>query len=41
MEQFYETYMNSKIVSPLVSQISWTNNIIIFSHESTIEEKED
>ena len=27
-------------MSPLVSQISWTNNIVIFSHKSSIEEKE-
>ena len=40
MMQFYETYKDNEIVSPLVSQISWTNNIIIFSHPSTIEEKE-
>ena len=40
MVQFYETYKDNEIVSPLVAQISWTNNILIFSHESTIEEKE-
>ncbi len=40
MIQFYETYKDNEIVSPLVSQISWTNNLIIFSHESSIEEKE-
>ena len=40
MMQFYETYKDNEIVSPLVSQISWTNNLIIFSHESSIEEKE-
>ena len=40
MIQFYETYKDNEIVSPLVTQISWTNNIIIFSHPSTIEEKE-
>ncbi len=38
--QFYDTYCDYEIVSPLVSQISWTNNIVIFSHKSTIEEKE-
>ena len=38
--QFYETYHNYSIVSPLVSQISWTNNLLIFSRESSIEEKE-
>ena len=40
MIQFYETYAGNEIVSPLVSQISWTNNIVIFSHKSSIEEKE-
>jgi len=40
MMQFYDTYKDNEIVSPLVSQISWTNNLIIFSHKSTIEEKE-
>lgn len=39
MIQFYETYAGNEIVSPLVSQISWTNNIVIFSHQSSIEEK--
>lgn len=38
--QFYETYRDNIIVSPLVRQISWTNNIIIFSHKSSLEEKE-
>lgn len=40
MMQFYETYKDNEIVSPLVSQISWTNNLVIFSHKSSIEEKE-
>jgi len=40
MVQFYETYKDSEIVAPLVRQISWSNNILIFSHESTIDEKE-
>lgn len=40
MIQFYETYAGNEIVSPLVSQISWTNNIVIFSHQSSLEEKE-
>lgn len=40
MMQFYETYKDNEILSPLVSQISWTNNLIIFSHRSSIEEKE-
>lgn len=40
MMQFYDTYKDNEIVAPLVRQISWTNNLIIFSHKSTIEEKE-
>lgn len=40
MIQFYETYKDYEIVAPLVRQISWTNNIIIFSNTSSIEEKE-
>ena len=40
MIQFYETYRDNVIVSPLVTQISWTNNLIILSSTKTIEEKE-
>lgn len=40
MKQFYETYKDYPIVSPLVTQISWTNNLIILSSTNTIEEKE-
>lgn len=40
MVQFYETYCENEIVAPLVRQISWTNNILIFSHKSSLEEKE-
>lgn len=40
MMQFYETYKENEIVSPLVSQISWTNNLVILSHNSSLEEKE-
>ena len=40
MIQFYETYKNNRIVSPLVLQISWSNNIIIFSKAGTMDEKE-
>ena len=31
MKQFYETYKNLPKVSPLVTQLSWTNNLIILS----------
>jgi len=31
MKQFYETYESFPKVSPLVTQISWTNNLLILS----------
>ena len=35
MKQFYETYIDFPKLSPLVREISWTNNLLIFSfHES-------
>lgn len=40
MKQFYETYREMPKLSPLVREISWTNNMIIFSRCRTIEEKE-
>ena len=40
MKQFYETYKDYPFVSPLVTQISWTNNLIILSSTNSIEEKE-
>lgn len=40
MKQFYETYKDNEIVSPLVTQISWTNNIMILSSTKSMEEKE-
>lgn len=40
MKQFYETYCNNEIVSPLVTQLSWTNNLLILSSTKTMEEKE-
>lgn len=40
MVQFYETYGHNVIVSSLLTQISWTNNIVILSSTKTIEEKE-
>ena len=38
--QFYDTYKDNEIVSPLVRQISWSNNIAILSGTKTMEEKE-
>ena len=40
MKQFFETYCNYPNVSPLVTQLSWTNNLIIFSHCKKREERE-
>ena len=40
MRQFYETYRNNTFVTPLVTQISWTNHLIILSKTKTDEEKE-
>ena len=40
MKQFYETYKDNAIVSPMVTQISWTNNLLILSGTKTMEEKE-
>ena len=40
MKQFYETYAGFEKVSPLVTQISWTNNLLILSGTKSIEEKE-
>ena len=40
MKQFYETYKDNKIVSPLVTQFSWSNNLLILSGTKTMEEKE-
>lgn len=40
MKQFYETYCDeNEKLSPLVRQLSWTNNLIILSRTKTIEEK--
>ena len=40
MIQFYDTYKNNEIVSTLLSQISWSNNLAILSGTKTMEEKE-
>ena len=40
MRQFYETYKDDEFVTPLVTQISWTNHLLIMSgskaRESTL-----
>ncbi len=40
MKQFYETYKDFPKLSPLVREISWTNNLMIFSRCKTNEEME-
>jgi len=39
MKQFYEAYENNTILSPLVRELSWTNNVAIMSAK-TSEERE-
>ena len=39
MKQFYELYKNNEIVSPLVTQLSWTNHLKIMSACKTMEER--
>ena len=31
MKQFYETYQNSQILSALLRELSWTNNLLVMS----------
>jgi predicted nuclease of restriction endonuclease-like (RecB) superfamily len=40
MKQFYEAYHTNSKLSPLVREISWTNNMIILSKSKTTEERE-
>ena len=41
MKQFYEAYRNAdEKLSPLVREISWTNNLIILSRTKLAEERE-
>lgn len=40
MKKFYETYKDNEIVTPLVTQISWTNHLLIMSSCKTNEERE-
>jgi len=40
MKQFYETYNDKEKLSPLVTQISWTNNLLIIAAAKTDEERE-
>ena len=40
MKQFYETYAQNDVVTPLVTQISWTNHLLIMSGCKSDEERE-
>ena len=40
MKQFYETYAGNENVSPLVTQLSWTNHLVIMSGSKSDEERE-
>lgn len=40
MKQFFESYKDFPKLSPLVREISWTNNLLVFSRCKSIEEKE-
>ncbi len=40
MKQFYETYYENKKVSALLSQLTWTNNLLILSASKSEEERE-
>ncbi len=40
MRQFYETYQGDAIVSPLVTQLPWTHNLIILTQSKRPEERE-
>ena len=38
MKQFYDTYKDDEFVTPLVTQISWTNHLLIMSGSKSAEE---
>jgi predicted nuclease of restriction endonuclease-like (RecB) superfamily len=40
MKQFYDTYAHNEKLSPLVREISWTNNLLIMMAAKTDEERE-
>ena len=39
MIQFYKTYKDDKIASTLLTQLSWSSNMLILSNTHTIEER--
>jgi predicted nuclease of restriction endonuclease-like (RecB) superfamily len=40
MRQFYETYRSQPKLSPLVRELSWTNNLLIMGKSKRVEERE-
>ena len=40
MKQFYETYRDDEFVSALLTQISWTNHLMIMSRANSKEERD-
>ena len=40
MKQFYETYAENEKVTPLVTQLSWSNHLLIMSGSKSDEERE-
>ena len=40
MRQFYDTYKKNEKLSPLVREISWTNNMMIIAQTKSYEERE-
>ncbi|SEG40441.1 Predicted nuclease of restriction endonuclease-like (RecB) superfamily, DUF1016 family [Legionella quinlivanii DSM 21216] len=40
MKQFYETYHDDQIISPLVRQLPWTHNLIIINQSKNKEERD-
>ncbi len=40
MRQFYETYSGQPKLSPLVRELSWTNNLLIMGKSKRVEERE-
>lgn len=39
MKQFYKTYKDDEFVTPLVTQISWTNHLLIMSGSRSAKER--
>ena len=39
MKQFYETYKNSQILSTLLRELSWSNNLLVMNRAKTEEER--